>query len=156
MCIMKTEMKGGEKMKKTLKISVILAIIAMLMLTLTGCGNDSKKKSENNNLVATKSGEDSFFGKYEETVEISFKDDKADKIVMTRDLEDEEKAESISSVFEYLDESEMEGMKVERDGKKIIITLEPKTFAEQESLNDEDLSRDSLKKELEEDGYTIK
>ncbi len=145
-------------MKKAIKISAILAIIAMLMLALTGCGKDeSKNKSSNNdNLVATKSGEDSFFGKYEETVEISFKDNKADKIVMTRELEDEEKAESISSVFEYLDESEMEGMKVERDGKKIIITLEPKTFAEQESLNDEDLSRDSLKKELEEDGYEIK
>ena len=136
-------------MKKAIKISAILAIIAMLMLALTGCGKDeSKNKSSNNdNLVATKSGEDSFFGKYEETVEISFKDNKADKIVMTRELEDEEKAESISSVFEYLDESEMEGMKVERDGKKIIITLEPKTFAEQESLNDEDLSRDSLKKD---------
>ena len=145
-------------MKKAIKISAILAIIAMLMLALTGCGKDeSKNKSSNNdNLVATKNGEDSFFGKYEETVEISFKDNKADKIVMTRELEDEEKAESISSVFEYLDESEMEGMKVERDGKKIIITLEPKTFAEQESLNDEDLSRDSLKKELEEDGYEIK
>ena len=145
-------------MKKAIKISAILVIIAMLMLALTGCGKDeSKNKSSNNdNLVATKSGEDSFFGKYEETVEISFKDNKADKIVMTRELEDEEKAESISSVFEYLDESEMEGMKVERDGKKIIITLEPKTFAEQESLNDEDLSRDSLKKELEEDGYEIK
>ena len=128
-------------MKKAIKISAILAIIAMLMLALTGCGKDeSKNKSSNNdNLVATKSGEDSFFGKYEETVEISFKDNKADKIVMTRELEDEEKAESISS-----------------DGKKIIITLEPKTFAEQESLNDEDLSRDSLKKELEEDGYEIK
>ena len=133
-------------MKKAIKISAILAIIVMLMLALTGCGKDeSKNKSSNNdNLVATKSGEDSFFGKYEETVEISFKDNKADKIVMTRELE------------EYLDESEMEGMKVERDGKKIIITLEPKTFAEQESLNDEDLSRDSLKKELEEDGYEIK
>ena len=67
-------LKGGEKMKKTAKSILLVMVMAVLLLALTGCG-------ENKKLVATKDGEDNFFGKYKETIEITFKDKKADKIV---------------------------------------------------------------------------
>ena len=70
-------------MKKTIKSSALLLVIAMILFTLTGCMG--------NKLVATKSNEDSMFGKYEEKVEISFKDDKADKITITTEYEEKEK-----------------------------------------------------------------
>ena len=121
--------------------------MAVLLLALTGCG-------ENKKLVATKDGEDDFFGKYKETVEITFKDKKADKIVMTRELESEEVAKSIEKVIGYLNTDE--GMKFEVNDKKVTITFKPEAYAKEEGLKDSDLSRDSLKKELEDAGYKVK
>jgi hypothetical protein len=134
-------------MKKTAKSILLFMVMAILLLALTGCG-------ENQKLVATKSGEDDFFGKYEETVEITFKDKKADKIVMTRELEDEEVAKSIEKLIGYLNTDE--GMKFEVDGKKVTITFKPEAYAKEEGLSDSDLSRKSLKKELEDAGYKVK
>ena len=140
-------LKGGEKMKKTAKSILLVMVMAVLLLALTGCG-------ENKKLVATKDGEDNFFGKYKETIEITFKDKKADKIVMTRELEDEETAKSIKELIGYLNTDE--GMKFEVDGKKVTITCEPKSFAKELGLQDDDLSRESLKKDLEDEGYKVK
>ena len=62
-------------MKKTAKSIVLALVMGLLLIALTGCGA--------NKLVATKSSDDEFMGKYEEKIEISFKDDKADQIVWT-------------------------------------------------------------------------
>lgn len=134
-------------MKKTAKSILLFMVMAVLLLALTGCG-------ENKKLVATKDGEDDFFGKYKETVEITFKDKKADKIVMTRELESEEVAKSIEKVIGYLNTDE--GMKFEVNDKKVTITFKPEAYAKEEGLKDSDLSRDSLKKELEDAGYKVK
>ena len=151
-------------MKKTVKNLFLVMVMAVLLFGLTACGdNDSSKKDEKNKeeskanvLVATKKGEDNFYGEYTETYEITFKDDKADKIVMTRELESEEKAENIAKVLEYLDESELQGMKIERDGNKIIITLDSEAFAAEEDVEEDELTKESLKKKLEDEGYTVK
>ena len=123
-------LKGGEKMKKTAKSILLVMLMAILLLALTGCG-------ENKKLTATKDGEDDFFGKYKETIVITFKDKKADKIVMTRELEDEEVAKSISGLLEYLNTDE--GMKFEVDGNKVTITFDPQAFADEEGLDEDDL-----------------
>ncbi|MBR2241043.1 MAG: hypothetical protein IJ890_06675 [Clostridia bacterium] len=135
-------------MKKIAKSFLLIAVMMLFLTVLTGCG-------ENKKLVATKDTEDSLYGKYSETVEITFKDKKADKIVMTKDLESQEKANSIGDLLKYLDEDEMNGLKIEQDGKKIITTFEPSTFIQEQNLKESNLSRESLKKELEEEGYKI-
>ena len=135
-------------MKKIAKRFLLIAVMMLFLTVLTGCG-------ENKKLVATKDTEDSLYGKYSETVEITFKDKKADKIVMTKDLESQEKANSIGDLLKYLDEDEMNGLKIEQDGKKIITTFEPSTFIQEQNLKESNLSRESLKKELEEEGYKI-
>lgn len=149
-------------MKKTVKSLFVLMIMAILLVGMTGCGDDEKSKkdkdeaneSNNGTLVATKSGEDDFYGKYDERIEVTFKDGKAEKIVMTRELENENTAKSIEKVISYLNTEE--GMKFEVEGKKIIITFDAKTYIAEQGIKDGDLSRDSFKKVLEEAGYTVK
>lgn len=138
-------------MKKTIKSSALLLVIAMILFTLTGCMG--------NKLVATKSNEDSMFGKYEEKVEISFKNDKADKITITTEYEEEEKAESAASLYKLAinsGEEELKGLEVEQKGKKVILKMDAKAFSSQEGMKDEDLTKDNIKKALEEDGYKVK
>ena len=137
-------------MKKTAKSILLVMIMAVTLFALTGCGG---KK-----LVATKSNEDDFFGKYEETIEVTFKNDKADKITITMEFEDEDKAEGIASLYKLSSSEDLEGVEVESKGKKLIMTMDAKAFAEQEGMedNDDSLSRDSIKKSLEEDGYKVK
>ena len=137
-------------MKRTAKSVLLVMLLAVVLFALTGCMG--------NKLVATKTTEDSFFGKYEETVEIKFKKDKADTITMTMEFEEEEKAKSVAALFDLADSEELEGMEVEQKGKKVIMTMDAKAFSEQQGIddNDDSLSKDSLKKSLEEDGYKVK
>ena len=134
-------------MKKTAKSILLVMVMAVLLLALTGCG-------ENKKLVATKDGEDNFFGKYKETIEITFKDKKADKIVMTRELEDEETVETVKGVLPYLNDEE--GMKFEVKDNKVIITFDPQAYAEDEGLSVNELTKEAFEKELKDNGYTIK
>lgn len=130
-------------MKKTSRSILLVAIMAVILFALTGCGN---KK-----LVATKSTDESGI-KYEETIEISFKDDKANEIVWTLEFEDADMAKTFAG---FLDTDEIEGLKVEQKDKKVVMTMDSEAFAEMEG-DDEDLSRDAIKKDLEDDGYTVK
>lgn len=136
-------------MKRTAKSLFLALVMGLLLFALTGCGS--------NKLVATKSTEDDYMGKYEEKIEISFKDNKANEIVWTMEFEEEEKAKSVASVFELASSSEeMKGMEVEQDGKKIVLKMDAETFASQEDLDDDSLSKDEMKKSLEDDGYKVK
>ena len=161
-------------MKKFLSLILVILLLSGLLL-FTGCENndnndgekssstvtdtnkiDNKEKNaitDSNNLVATKYAEDDFFGKYKETIVITFKNKQATMIVMTREIEDEEIAKSINSYIDELNQDS--GMKFEVDGTNIIITLDQKAFADEEGLKESDLTIESLQKELEYDGYTI-
>lgn len=135
-------------MKKTAKSILLVMVMAVLLFGLTACGK--------NKLVATKDGEDNFFGKYKETIEITFKDNKADTIIMTRELEDKEVADNLAKLIDSVGTEALGGMDIKVDGNKVIMTLNSEQFAAEENLDDEDLSRDSIKKELEKDGYKVK
>ena len=136
-------------MKKAIKSSLIFMVLAIILLSLTGCGG--------NKLVATKttSGDDSLFGSYTEKIEVSFKKDKADKIVWTMEFDDEKTANSMVGMFK-LAQSELEGLEIKQDGKKVVLTMGSKAFSKQSDLKEEDLSRENIKKSLEEEGYTVK
>lgn len=129
-------------MKKTAKSILLVAIMAILLLALTGCGGDK--------LVATKSSDE-----YDEKIEISFKDDKIEEIVWTMEFSEEEDAESFVEIFEELGD-ESEGMDVKQKGKKVVLTVDAETFAELEGYDNESVSKDEIKESLEEDGYEVK
>lgn len=140
-------------MKKTLKIGALILALATLLVLLTGCGGDK--------LVATKTTEDDGMGlgKYEETVEIKFKDDKVTEITMTSEFEKEESAQGMAAIFNMgvsMAGEKMEGFEVEQKGKKVIIRMDAKLFAEQEGISEEGMTKEAMKKALEEDGYTVK
>ena len=87
--------------------------------------------------------------KYEEKIEITFKNKLANKFKMTMEFEDESTAKMLG---EYLKDEE--GFK--QDGKKIIYEMNVEEYAKQEGVKKEELTRDYLKKELEKDGYKVK
>lgn len=132
-------------MKNIRKSIIFVAMLSAILLALTGCG--SKK------LVATKST-DQYGVKYEETIEVSFKNDKANEIVWTLDFDDESFAETYSSLYESV--ASEDGFKIERDGKKVVMTLDSEAFAKLQDGSDSDDSRDAVKKSLEDEGYTVK
>lgn len=133
-------------MKKTLKVSALLIIVALMLVSLTGCFK--------NKIVATKhtDAEKSMVGAYDEKIEITFKKDKADKIVWTMEFEDEEKAESTASLYD----SFIKGADVDQKGKKVVVKINTKDFADIYEMKDDELTKDNLVKKLEDQGYTVK
>lgn len=131
-------------MKKTTKCLLLVTIMAAILLALTGCGG--------NKIVATKSSDG-----YEEKIEISFKKDKIDEVVMTMEFEEESEAEAFVELYNQFGD-EVEGMEVEQKKKKVVITVDAETFAEMEGIDsdDESMSKEEIKKSLEEDGYKVK
>ncbi len=132
-------------MKNIRKSIILVAVLAALLLSLTGC--DSKK------LVATKST-DQYGVKYEETIEVSFKKDEANEIVWTLEFDDESIAEQYVKVYDSL--SSDDGFNVERDGKKVVLKLDSEAFAKLQNGSKSDNSREAIKKSLEDEGYTVK
>ena len=139
-------------MKKTLKGLVLLVLMVLIVISLTGCGSDK--------LVATKTSEDDTMGKYEETITVTFKKDKVETIKMEMEFEKEEIAQTMSGLFslgmQSMDESETKGFEVKQDGKKLVISMDAAAYAESEGVSDEEMTKESLKKSLEESGYTVK
>ncbi len=136
-------------MKKSLKILLIVAFMATLLLALTGCGNK---------LVATKETTENGMT-FKEKVEVSFKKDKIDKVKMTYTFDDEETAETMKAILTMgmsMAGDELEGLEVEQKGKKVIMKLDAKAFAEMEGASEVDVDKDTLKEQLEEEGYKVK
>lgn len=140
-------------MKKTIKSIALLLIMGVMLFLLVGCGGDK--------LVATKTTEDDVMGlgKYEEKIEVTFKDDKVNEVKMTYEFEKEESAKNMAALFNLgasMSGEEMEGLKVEQKGKKLIMNMDAKTFAQQEGATDEEMTKEAIKASLEEEGYTVK
>lgn len=135
-------------MKKTLKIMLVVAFLAIALFALTGCGNK---------LVATRESEEMGM-KMEEKVEISFKNDKVNKVKMTYTFDNKDTAESMKSLLSLgltMSGETSEGFEIKQSGKKVIIELDSKAYASMESEY-EGLSKEELKEQLEEDGYKVK
>ena len=117
----------------------------------------SSKSSSSDKLVATMdASEDSYFGKYTETLEVSFKNGKASEIAIYMEFEDDEMAETVASLYKLADVDG--GMKVEVEDGALKITMDPEVFAEQQGidLDDDSLGRDAIEASLKESGFTIK
>ena len=140
-------------MKKTLKILSVVAFLLVILVSLTGCGNK---------IVATKeTTEDGVT--YKEKIEIKLKDDKVDTIKMTMTYDDKDTAEKMKEELEtgisYLKMLGMEtsGIEIEGKGKKVTMQLDAKTFSAMGGVEvSEEVSKDDLKKSLEDEGYKVK
>lgn len=139
-------------MNKTIKALLMVAVIIVALFALTGCGDK---------LVATKTTEEEGLTgevvKYEEKIEIKFKDDKVNSVKMTFKFEDKEQAETMKSMFDLMAammDEDLE-MEVKQSGKKLTIELDAEAYSEM-SGEEANMSKDDIKKSLEEDGYKVK
>ena len=135
-------------MKNSLKF---IAVILLSLFTLVGCGGKNK-------LVATKT-EDFMDEKCNEKIEIFFKDDKPDRAVYYFEFESEKSAKDMKSIMDpdTDDDKELEGIEIELDGKTLIMKFDNKAFQEMlEDEDEEDMTKEGMKKSLEDDGYKVK
>lgn len=139
-------------MNKTIKALLMVAVIIVALFALTGCGDK---------LVATKTTEEEGLTgeviKYEEKIEIKFKDDKVNSVKMTFKFEDKEQAETMKSMFDVMTAMMDEdlAMEVKQSGKKLTIELDEEAYSEM-SGEESNMSKKDIKKSLEEDGYKVK
>ena len=139
-------------MKKTLKLLAVVAVLLVMLIALTGCGNK---------IVATRETEDGGVS-YEEKLEIKLKDDKINNVKVTMTFEDKETAEKMKvqldaamamiTAFSGGDS----GMEIKKKSKKIIIELDAEQYADMYGAEIEEISKDELKAQLEEEGYKVK
>lgn len=137
-------------MKRALKSVLLASLMVIMLLALTGCGNK---------LVATKETEDSTMGKYKEEIEVSYKGDKVNSVKMTYEFDNEDKAKGMKALFDLgvSGADEDVGYKVEQKGKKLIMTFDAKAYEEMTDGDEEaNMTKEELKKSLEEDGYKVK
>lgn len=139
-------------MKKTLKALALALVMGLIVISLAGCGSDK--------LVATKTTEDEMMGNYKEEITMTFKDDKVETIEMSMEFDDEETAQGmyglLSLGMSMSEDSELEGMEVKQDGKKIIMIMDAAAYAASEGVSDEEMTKEAMKASLEESGYTVK
>ncbi len=129
-------------MKKLLKITSLLAVVAMLLLALTGCGG--------NKLVGTME-EDGNKSK----IEMSFdKNDKLTKMVMTYEFKDKDAAKEMYDSSK--EEAKDSGIKVKKSGKKVTITMKAKDFADKFGADADQLDKDTMKEFAKFMGYELK
>ena len=135
-----------------IKSVALLLIMAIALVLLTGCGG--------NKLVATKTTEDGTIGKYKEEMTVTFKDDKVNEIEMSMEFDDEEKAKAMYSLYNVgasmSDDESLKGMKVEQKGKKLVIKMDAKAYAESAGVSEDAMTKDALKSALEAQGYEVK
>ena len=129
-------------MKKLLKITSLLAVVAMLLLALTGCGG---KK-----IVGTM---DDDKGKATAVATFDSKD-KLKEFKITYNYKDKDEAEDdyedIKDMFEEI------GGKVKKSGKKITVTIKGKDLAKQKDVDLDELDREYMEDAIESMGYEIK
>ena len=139
-------------MKKIAKSAALLLIMAIALVLLTGCGG--------NKLVATKTTDDATIGSYKEEIVMTFKNDKVNEIEMSMEFDDEDKAKGRYSLYNIgasmSDDESLKGMKVEQKGKKLVIKMDAKAYADSEGVSEDEMTKDALKAELESQGYKVK
>ena len=131
-------------MKNIVKIIAYLILIIMIAVLVSGC--------ESKDLVATKINEDNNVGKYEENIEIKFKDKKAEEVKIVFKLETEESAYNLYNLYKLFVKDEIN---INNEEKSVTVKMNAETYFKKEK-KDIDLSRKEIKKYLIEQGYKVK
>ena len=127
-------------MKKLLKGAILVALMLVMVVALTGCGNK---------LVATKTSTENGV-EMKEKHELKFKGDKLDSIKMTYEFSDEASAAMMGGFMKLAFPD------TEIDGKKVTMNLSAEDYATELVGSDEDMSKEAIKASLEAEGYTVK
>ena len=116
------------------------------------------EKSTDKVLVATKKASDSTFGEYNQTLQITFEDDKASKIDVILELKDDSMIKTYATALQSASKSnsQFDGVTISTQDNKLIMSMEASKFLSEEDIDTDSLTRDAVKTALEEDGYTIK
>jgi len=130
-------------MKRVLKNVVLLMILAVILMTLTACGNTVTGTKT----ITTETGE-----KIEETIEIEFKNDKAIKIKKTFEYES---AEVAAVWFDAISMILPEGC-VTHNGKKVVIELSEEYIKDFGEAVESTATKKEVKAQLESEGYKVK
>lgn len=145
-------------MKKTLKVIALIAIMLVAVLALTGCGSK---------LVATKDVEATETDpKHSEKIEISFKNDKVNKVKMTYIFENKDDAKKfvdsynailgLAKAFATEGDKEISLPTMEQKGKKAIMKMDSKMYSEMGGETEAGMTKDEVKASLEEKEYKVK
>ena len=127
-------------MKKILKGTILVALMLVMVITLSGCGNK---------LVATKTSTENGV-EMQEKHELKFKGNKLDTIKMTYEFSDEESAAMMGGLMKLaIPDTEV-------DGKKVTMNLSAEDYAEELVGSEEEMTKEAIKASLEEEGYTVK
>ncbi len=129
-------------MKKIAKSSVFAMIMLVILMSLTGCGGDK------------------LVGKMEQdgvksTIEISFKDDKAEKMKLTFECKTKDEAKEGAEFFK----EQYKDAEVKQSGKKITINMEAVDFINSNSMfkvKKDDLTKEKMTELLEKMNYEVK
>lgn len=147
-------------MKKTAKSILLVMLMAVLVFALTGCGNskkDNKEEEKSDKLVATRTqSDDTSIGNYTEIIEVSFKDEKPETVTMIMEFESEETAKGVAAIFGLASSEELKGIETKQEGNRFMMIMDAKEYASQEGMEEEKLTKEELKKALEEEGYEVK
>ena len=127
-------------MKKILKGTILVALMLVMVVALTGCGNK---------LVATKTSTENGV-EMQEKHELKFKGNKLDTIKMTYEFSDEESAAMMGGFMKLAFPD------TEIDGKKVTMNLSAEDYAEELVGSEEEMTKEAIKASLEEEGYTVK
>lgn len=141
-------------MKKTLKVLGIVVLVLVMLLALTGCGNK---------VIATKDVDEDGV-EYKQRIEYKFKGDKVENIKMTMTFKDKDTAEKMNEQLEQamsLMSAFGGGIDIEPElkGKKIIMEIDVKEYAEMAGVDEDEIestSKKELKEELKEQGYKVR
>ena len=128
-------------MKKLFKITSLIAVLAMLLLALTGCGG----KKLVGNLE-----EDGYKVKLVATFDSK---DRLKQMTMTATYDDTDEAKD---AYDGAKETYEDFGKVKRSGKKVTVTIKGKELAEQVDKDYDEIDRDYVEDFAEKMGFEIK
>ena len=142
-------------MKKLKYLIIVLIILAMVLISFV-----LTRIENNNRLVATKTIEEENMDKYISEIDITFKKGKVVSVKESMEYEDEETAESMYSMYNFLmsmqNSEDATSMKVGIDGKKIVINMDADQLEQNLGVSIEEMTKEELKANLEENGYNVK
>ena len=128
-------------MKKLLKITSLIAVVAMLLLALTGCGG--------NKIVGTMEED----GNKSKVVATFDKNDNLKKLEITYEYKN---ADDAKEAYEEMKKEDAEGYKIKKSGKKVTVKMDAKSFAKQTGADEERLTKDNMKELIKFMGYEVK
>ena len=128
-------------MKKILKITGLLAVIAIALVILSGCGG--------NKLVGTMEED----GSKSKVVATFDKNDNLKNLEITYEYKN---ADDAKEAYEEMKKEDAEGYKIKKSGKKETVKMDAKSFAKQTGADEERLTKDNMKELIKFMGYEVK